>query len=325
MKVLLAISLLFMTGLASAAPDPETIKKTLEAQPTCGNFVRYDEQNLFLGFGPYKKGIEEPRSPIPAKLRIVPFSGAQGFDIATNDAAIDIVTDGAKAFVLTYSSIEEWDLPSRQRTAEFNTYVTNRTLRYKEHARSMARYKNKLIIAHGRLGVSFFDLGTKRVSNQFSLVKWQLPLESMATGVTIQGKLAYISMDNFSLVDPRQGKPPFRGIIIVDMESEKVVAELDGMDPGATSINADGASAIVSFGGIPIWVFAIDALKGQKIPAPEQRVWKFPLAGNPIGAATLDEKYYYTCFSKAPAHPGENGGWYRKVPLALDRRVLMLE
>lgn len=325
MKRLFVILYLFTSVTAFGAPNSELIKATLEAQPSCSNFVRFDDKNLYLGFGWYRNALEEPRQPIAAKFRVAPFDGSAPFELATDDAAIDIVTDGSTAYILTYSSIEEWNLATRSRVAEYPTYAINGPLAYKQHAEAMARYKDKLIIAHGRLGVSIFNLKTKRVVNQFRLVQRQLPLESMATGVTIQGHLAYVAVDNFNVTRPGDGINIFRGIIVINMDAESVQSELGGMDPGADSILSDSNKVIVSFGGIPIWKYGIGSLQGNRIPEPETRIWRYPVNGHPIGSPAMDAKYYYTCFSKAPSHPGENHGYYRKVPVALDRRVLMLD
>lgn len=321
----ISILLTLAAATAQAAPSSERLKAVLESQPSCGNFVRFDERNLYLGFGAYRNGLEEPRRPIPAKVRVAPLDGSAPFELATKDAAIDLVTDGPTAYVLTFSSIEEWDLELRERRAEYPTVLSAGPLAYKEHARAMARFQDKLIIAHGRLGVSIFNIRTKRLVNQFRLVQRQAPLESMATGVTIEGNLAYVVMDNFHVTRPTDDVKIFRGLIVINMESETVQRELGGLDPGADSIVSDGKTVIVSFGGRPIWSYGLETLRDNRLPEPKIRLWKFPLNGHPMGAPALDEKFYYTCFSKAPAFRGDNDGFYRPVPLALDRRVLLLD
>lgn len=309
---------------AVAATRSEQIRATLEAQPYCQNFVRLDQQNIYLGFGAYRLGLEEPRQPIPSRFRVAPIDGSEAYELQTGDSAIDIVTEGTTAFVLTHSSIEEWDLQKRTRTAVYNTYAAPLPLAYKQHAEAMARYKDTLVIAHGRLGVSFFNLKTKRLQNQFRLVTKQKPLESMAVGVTVQGNQAYVAMDNFTLANPGEPNRTFRGIVVINLDSQAVVAELGGMDPGADSVTSDLNKVIVSFMGNPIWKYNRASLKGPRLTEPELRLWRFPVPGHPTGAATMDDIYYYTCYSKAPAKPGDNGGRHVRVPLALDRRVLML-
>lgn len=316
----LSIFVSTMSLLASAAPGPKERKALLEAQPTCGNFVRFDDRAVFIGFGPYRNAFEEPRSPIPGSLRIASFDGSEPFELPTDDAAIDVVTEGSTAFVLTYSSIEEWDLTSRRRVATYGTYAINGTLEYQQHAQAWARYGNKMIIAHGRLGVSIFDLSKRRLTNQFRLLRNQLPLESMATGVTVQGDRAYVLMDNFHVTSPGDGVQIFRGLIVVDLKTERVEKEMAGLDPGADSIVSDGRKVIVSFGGNPVWKYSLSSLAGTSMPQPELRIWKFPVDGHPTGAAAMDDLYYYTCYS----HPGPDGRYVR-TPLALDRRVIMLD
>lgn len=317
---------LILTSLVSlsafAKPDPEALKKALESLPNCQNFVRFDDQNLYLGYGAYKRGYEEPRKPIPAFILIAPIATpAEKFTLMTADASIDAISDGQTLYVLTYSGLEEWDLASKQRKAIHATYSYGNAMAYKEHAQAFARMGDKLIIAHGRLGVSFFDLKTKRLTNQFRLVQKQAPLESSATGVAINGNLAYVSMDNFSLV-PR-GKPAFRGLVVIDMTTERVLNELDGLDPFADGVLTDGKKILVSFGGGDIvWKWSLSDLRGSQMPDPEIRIWRYPMKGTPAGKAAMDEKYYYTCFNKAPEAPG---GSYKNIPVALDRRVLILD
>jgi hypothetical protein len=317
----LALLLALLSPAAFAQPDPELVKSTLEKAPRCENFVRFDDQYLFLGFGRYRKMFEEPRQPIPGHLEVIPLGrNDRAFSLPTADAAIDVTREGDSLFVLTYSSIEEWSLTAKTRVASYATYAYGGTMAYKEHAEAFARVGDRLIVAHGRLGVSFFDLKTRRLTNQFRLVQGQRPLESMATGVSVSDGVAYVALDNFSLVP--NGKPAFRGIVKIDMASERVLSELDGMDPGADALVADGTKAIVSFGGNPVWKYSLESLAGRSLPEPLLRVWKFPRAGNPTGRPALDAKYYYSCFTAAPEKPG---GPYKNIPLALDRAAIHLD
>jgi hypothetical protein len=319
MKILLSFLTLALSFPAFAAPNPEALKAALEKQSSCSLSVRFDDENLYLGFGSYRRGTEEPRKPIPGHLKVVPVSGAPEFSLATTDAAIDTIRDGDSLFVLTYSGIEEWSLAQRARIGKYPTYLTPNEMRYREHPQSFARYGDLAVIAHGRLGLSFFNLKTKRIVNQFRLARNQLPLESMATGIAVSGKYAYVVLDNFSLVP--QGKPAFRGFVIVDLEKQAVVAALDGMDPGADAVLADGKKVLVSFGGSTIWKYDEKELASSRLPEPEYRLWRYPFPGHPTGLASMDDKYYYTCFLKKP----EKGGNFQAVPLALDRRVLLLD
>ena len=312
----------FLGALAAqASPQSDTLKKVLESQTSCENFVRFNDKNIFLGFGPYRRGLEEPRQPIPGVLRVVPLQG-KSFDLATHDAAIDVVQDGDTAFVLTYSSIEEWNLKSKKFVAEYVTYDTPPPLAYLQHASGMARYENKLVIAHGRLGVSIFDIPERRLRNQFRLLSSQLPKESQATGVTIQGHFAFLSVDSFTLNEPEDA-PAFRGIVKLDLDQEAVVSEMVGLDPGAESITSDGHELLVSWGQI-IWKYSFNKMDSSTLsttlPEPDIRIWSFPIKGHPEGAAAIDDKYYYTCF----AFPAGNSN-YSYRPVALSRKDLHID
>ncbi len=324
----LRIATLILSSLlgqqALAAPNSEQVKAVLEAQPYCQNFVRLDQNNAYLGFGPYLLGLPNSnRQPIPSFFRVAPLDGSAPYELRTDDSVIDIVTIGTAAFVLTHSSIEQWDLAERVRVSAYPTYVTGRTLEFKQHAEAMARYKDKLVIAHGRLGISFFDLHTKKITNQFRLVQRQSPLESQAVGITIQGNRAYVAMDNFTLAPKDEPNRTFRGIVVINLDTQTVISELGGMDPGVDSILSDSQNVIVSFKGQPVWKYGIESLKGSVLPEPEQRVWRFPIKGHPTGSPVMDDKYYYTCYSH---HEELNpNGTVRKRPRALDRRTLMLD
>jgi hypothetical protein len=317
MKIITLLSTLLCTlGVSTsvwAGPGSEMIKTTLEQQTGCENFVRYDDAHLFLGFGAYRQ------KPTPGKVHVASLGSADGFDLETHDSAIDLVSDGQNAYILTNSALEKWDLTNKSRVAEYSTYTHSSSMAYEENPQGMARYQDQLIIAHGRLGVSFFDLKTERITNQFRLVQNQLPLESMATGVTVQGDYAYVVMDNFSLV-PDGHKQAFRGIIVIDMRNDSVVAQMDGMDPGADAITSYGTTLVTSFTGMPLWKYALDGVGGM--PKLAKQISLFPIDGHPTGRAAMDDVYYYTCFSKAPEG---QGGFYHRAPVALSRKQLQLD
>lgn len=315
MKSLMLVALLF-AGQVQAAADSELVKRTLEAQTTCGRVVRFDERNLYQGFGRQRD--------VPGKVRVTELGATESIELVTTGAVMGIVNDGDVMYVLTPTLIEEWDLPTRERKGEYPTYALSGAFDRGETAQSFARHGDMLIIAHGRLGVSFFDLKTKRLTNQFRLIPQQLPLQSQAMGVTVQGDHAYVVMDNYHLVRPGEGPQAFRGIVVIHMPTQKVLSELDGMDPGVDQAISDGENLIVSFRGMPIWKYTLASLRGNKLPEPALRLWKFPMKGHPTGSPAMDAKYYYTCYMTPPPR-GENGGFYKNIPMVLDRRVMMLD
>ncbi len=318
-----AISTLAFQVHIQAGPRSEKIKEAVEYLSACGNFIRFDSENVYTGFGTKWTSNSKLREPKPSLLRFVPIDRLNEYQVEALDSVVDVVKNGSSTFVLTYSGIEEWDLSHSKRLATYNTNLLSRPYKDEEHPRAFAKYKNKLVIAHGRLGVSFFDLTTKKVTRSFQVVPSWRPLESMVNGITVSGRYAFAALDNYSLVGDHD-KPAFRGIVVIDLETESVVSELDGMDPGAESITSDNNVAIVSFYGQPLWKYSVMGLsKASTLPAPLKRFWKFPIDGKQDGMASMDDKYYYTCFSRMPK-PGE-GSYFINVPMAFDRHVLMLD
>lgn len=312
---LLVFSLVATTQMASAQ-DSEIIRAKLESQNNCGNFVDFDTTNLYMGFGGYRTSYDEPRQPVPGYLRILSLANDSEVVLDTADSPLGIVQYGDSSFVLTYTTVEKWNTSEPKKISTAETYALGRTKAYMEHAQGWARYQDKMIIAHGRLGVSIYDLAKNRLVNQFRLLREQMPLESMATGVTVQGRYAHVVMDNFSLVRP-PAAAPFRGIITIDMESEKVVSQVPGLDPGATSIWSVGTGLLVSYGGSAFWKY--DVVNGKPGVDPVSLHRRFPYKGHPSGRGSLDPKYFYTCYLMAPEYPGENGGRYKNVPVAIER------
>ena len=305
----------------AANQDPANLKSVIEAQANCENFVRFDATNSYFGFGEYRNSLQEPRAKLPSHVTVAPLDGTAAYDLATLDSAVDITTVDSTAYVLTYSGLEQWDLTTQTRVGVFPTYTIDRDMKYKEHAVAMARSGNWLIIAQGRLGVSFFDVTTQKVTQNYRLVATQSPLESMATGVTIQGHYAYVAVDNFN-IDPKTNTPAFRGLVIIDMDTQKVAAQLPGIDPGVTSITSDSKTLIVDFGGIPLWKYDISRLGNQKLSEPAQRLWVFPQGASPVGHATMDATYYYTCVTLPPT---SHAGHYTRRPMAVDRHALKMD
>jgi len=192
-----------------------------------------------------------------------------------------------------------------------------------KHARGFARYGNTLVIAHGRLGLTFFDMKSKMTYGQTPLVVSRRPHESTAMDVQVVGHHAIIVLDSFTLPTPEHGKA-FQGIVVYDLEKKRIVNELDGLDGGADAIATDGSKLIVSYRGIPIWKYSVASLinGSKKLPNPMTRVWKFPLMGHPVGKPFVDETSYLTCFVNVPDQPG---GKTRVIPQALDRKAHLLD
>jgi hypothetical protein len=296
-----------LLGLNSvwAAPRPDVLKQIINQQISCDNFLRYDDTYLYLGQNTH--------------VHVAALDGSKSFMLVTKDIAIDVVSDGNTAYVLTESALEQWDIAQAKLVASYPTYANTASFGPYEYPTALAKDQDTIIIAHGRLGVSLFDVKTKRIVNQFHLVPEQLPLESMATGVTAVNGRAYVTMDDYTLVN--NGDPtPFRGIVVIDLATQSVLTDLGGMDPGSDAITNDGTSVIVSFMGQPIWRYTLDSLTGSKLPEPAAKIWTFPADGRPSGRASADSTSYYSCFQ----YYSERGGSDIYKPVALDRKQLGL-
>lgn len=291
-------------------PDSEQLKSTLESVPACYSLVRYDDANLYVG--------DRDRTV----LNVVPVGRQENaFQLKAADSVVDTLRDGNALYILTQSGIEEWNLNDHSRTATYKTYNNVGKFGSEQQPQSFARYDDKLVIAHGRLGVSFFDLSSKTITNQFSLDQDQRPLESEATGITVDGKNAYVSMSNYTIVDV--GTQAFRGIVKLDLEKEQIASKFNVLDPGADAVVNDGKSLLVSFGGDLIWKYALkDFSTAGHTPRVERRIYNFPDRGHPTGTPALDSKYYLSCYAQAPAHAGEH---FKYVPKALDRKQIQLD
>ncbi len=324
MKLFFALSLL--ASSVFAAPSSELIKQTFLSQNDCGSIVRFDQNNIYLGFGSYSPGLGPIRQSRPAKIKVLPLNQSAAFELKTQDAVADIVPVEQSLYVLTYSGLEHWDLNSRERIGIYPTTSIKKILERKQHPEAMALYEDSLIIAHGRLGVTFFDLKDKRIVNEIPLLRQRLPLESTATAITIQGHTAYVALDPYHLTGPDDIDQAFSGLIMIDLYSQSVIAELDGMDPGADSMMSDSGHLMVSFGGRPIWTYELATLGGgNQVPASDQ-MWSFPVKGHPTGHASMDHRYVYTCFLKPPEYPGQTpGNMYRRVPMVLDRGLFPMK
>ncbi len=319
--ILIALGVFISLG-SFGSERSEKIKDAVEYLSGCSNFIKFDNDNVYTGFGTYWTSHVQPREPKPSIMRFVPIDKISEYQVTTNDSAIDVIKYNSLNYILTFSGIEEWNLNSFQRSNILQTHNLDRPLRDEEHPRGLAQYKNNLVIAHGRLGISIVDLTTKKVVKMLPVAVSQRPLESVVNEVTVSGKYAYAVVDSYTLVGPND-KPAFRGLVVIDLESQSIVTELDGLDPGASSITSDNNVAIVSFYGQPLWKYSLKSLHSSALPQPLKRVWKFPIEGHPKGKASMDDKYYYTCYSHMPK-PGE-GPYFINGPTVLDRRILILD
>lgn len=320
---LLSLAIMFFSVNAQAAVSETVLQSALMSQSQCGNFVRHDNERLFFGFGSYGFGLGSARDPYPNKFRTVDLLTHVSRDYATLDSVVDVVAQDSVAYVLTYTSVEEWDLKAHRRIDVYPTHVYNQGLGRNQHAVAMAGYGSYLLIAHGRLGVMVFDTVTKSVVGNIKFAQDRLPLESKVTGIAVRGDFAFLSLDSHHLTRPPQ-KAPFVGIAIIDLINFEVVSELDGMDIGSDAVVADDDFVVISFGGRPIWKYDRKALLVAKtLPVPLEYIWKYPGKGHPTRKPLMTESLYLTCYMMPPP-PGSANKLYKNVPMVIERAHMKL-
>ncbi len=298
--------------------DEEDLKSIFETQGECGNAIRFDDDYAYIGFGAYRNSLDNPRKPIVGRVKLVSLVDSSQRNLRTRDSAIDFISYKGLLYILTYTSIEVWDLSNMEKVDEIETYSGVSPFYYKENPEAFTRYKNFIIVAHGRLGVSYINIDTRKIVHQERLIRSQAPMESMATGVQVIGDEVFISMDNFTLQSRTTGEVAFRGIVVADAHSFKVKRELAGLDPGSSDLMSFEDDLVVSFNGMPIWRYDTKKMSGDELPHPF-RMWKFPVRGHPKGKGVFTPKYFYTCYLKAP----DRGGYYQNIPLVLNSSIIL--
>ncbi len=314
----LALAILPLSGLAA---NPETVKAALAAETACANFVAVEDEKLILGFGAYWRFSQGPyHVPVPSPLVVMDLTGrSERKVVQTGAASMDALVWDGKLFVLTYEGLEERALPSLELIALHATHGENRPLLFKEHARGMAIHGERLYFAHGKLGMTVFDLPTRRFVARVPLLQRQLPLISVATDVLVREGAVWVLMDTHSMTRPDQ-RPAFSGLVVVDAATLEVRRELAGIDPGADALASDGEKLMVSYMGYPVWHFRWAELGGNRLPR-HRYTTNFGRPGHPTGRPYVDSTYYHSCFWTAPASPQDTSRPTR-VPVSLERATL---
>lgn len=317
-SVIISFAGLFSLSNASADVESSTLRAALEAQPSCQNFVRHDNAFLYLGFGPYLRGTESPREPIPGKVEVASLADpTDRRTLETLDGAIDALTFGNRLFVLTYSALEEWNRNDWKRVAVYETYMTSNPKKYREHATGMVLLGDVIVISHGRLGVSLFDVNKSRLRDQKRVLTAQLPLESQVTGIarveTARGQRALLLVDSFSLVP--DGRPrPFTGLVVFDVKASRVEREIKGLRPGVEALRVSGDKLVIGVVG-SLWRYELSSLNGSTLPEDPNPLRTWPDGGYPFSRFELKDNVLFTCYSQPPT---ERGRRYRQVPRVLD-------
>ena len=319
-----------LANLMFAQPAPTKKEAAFSALKRCTGPVFFSENYLFSGYGTYltfaatTTDASTKRPPTPGYFDRVELANPEKtVRTQTTDGVLDFAVDGRSLFVLTYTAIEEWDAVTLKPLATYPTYHYDNDFKYKQNPSSWTRVGDKLVIAHGRLGYSVFNLKTKSLETQamfairYNIVNRPAPVESQAVAVApYKGSQVIFLMDNFSRSDD---KPALRGFLLFDLNQHEILKEIPDLDPGAESLLNLKGTLSIGFPGFLVKVPAVDFPDHVNFEEMANRTWSFPAKGTPIGRPTFDEKNIYTCFRKAPEKPG---GKYESIPMILNRKVL---
>jgi hypothetical protein len=160
----------------------------------------------------------------------------------------NILLIGNSVWFLTDSQIKEYSLVDRKIVASYSTFPTpfNLTTR----ARGFAFQGNELFIAHGELGVSVFNLSTRKYTG---VLMPEMRPGTMAGAVQIKNKTAYILLGAYLPIG-------FNGIASVDLNSLSVkyteYPEGSGViDAYSSNLQITDKLLLIKNGG---WIHAFD-------------------------------------------------------------------
>ena len=282
----LALSLANLPHIALASAQSEAFL----SQKSCRNFVRLDEDQVLLGG---EKGL----------TRIDAAGQTQVYGSEGNPR--DAVLVGSKIYALFPSSFVVLDRDSGRVLARYATqlYKAPDKLLPQEQARSLSRSGNRLLIAHGTLGVSVFDLIEQALVSTLDVNRGER-LKGMAVDVDFDaaGKVAYVLVDNYQ-INPIKPSQEFRGILLYDLQNLRLVKRLLGLDPGATSFSIERDQMLISFGGMPFWKLQLPLGDQDQLADSAQLVWDFGREGHSIGHFASDAEYVWTCHRESSRSP----------------------
>lgn len=305
----------------SSQDRADLIRKKVEGVKNCQNFFHVDDQNIYFGYGFYSNTPGGLHVAKPTNLLVIPLTDKAPLNLKMQDSAIDILPIENRLYILTHTGLEEWDKGTLTFIRRHPTYLRGQQMGWEQHPTQMARYQDKLIMAHGRLGMSVFDLKSKAIVYQSLLAQGRLPLESKVTGVTVLGDKAYFILDSFSILDAHTRPQPFQGVIVMNLKTYAIEAELDGLEPGSDAAFAYEGRLVISMYGIPLLKYDVSRLKGTKLPGPIARISHFPDEGRWLGKPQLDGENVYTCFQVIPEDVHGEIVWRPRVWKRSDLRL----
>lgn len=310
MKLTMILSTLLLGTVAQAAAVPavQTPEKVFLSQTSCANAVAASDVWVASAF---RQTIEVTSVDSPEMTK----------RFVADDSVTDLLVEGETLYVLTRTTIEVWNLTTGTRVSSTLTSNDEQPADYQAvHAMGFAKEGNLLVIAHGRQGLTLFDLEQTKIVHQARLLEEQLPWESEMRDVTIVDGKAIFAVSNYHVI-PHIGEGAFRGAIVYDLKTRKTLSIVKGLDPGVSSLERSGDVLLFNYENFFWKVSAQDLITKERLRV-QNRVFRFPMKGHPTGKMQIRPTTIMSCFLKAP-EPGQ-GRSYQRVPVVLNRAELML-
>lgn len=299
-RIVLALGLTFATAAHAQIAESDSLETSFKSVPLCSGPVTADATRVARVAG-------------RGQIAVTGTGAFESFDLFTDENVVALELRDSTLWVLLPDKIQEWDLRERKLMSETPT-ATGISVASREAATGMDWSGNNLVIAHGRLGYAVFNTDTRTVIERQAVLENQKPLGSALTGVTVLGDRALFTVDNFS-VSP----DTFRGFLLVDLRTAKVVQSARGLDAGSVAVNHFGDTVMVGFDG-PVQSFRLSEILGRPSVRAIKAVSTFPKAGHPIGRPAIVGTKVFTCFLAADA-PGAEKTF---VPMVLDLSLFQL-
>tara|TARA_B100001248_G_scaffold262685_1_gene260903 strand:- start:8040 stop:9008 length:969 start_codon:yes stop_codon:yes gene_type:complete len=297
---------MFILGLAFSfifASAPKTLEETfLSTQGNCNALIDIQEKHLLVAYN--KTSYPEKQYRGFYEITNLENQSQITFTSENHAPVLDLQIYQDSLFVLTRNGLIERSLKDYQVKGIYKTHPKIYFER-KEHPTAMQLVGDKIYIAHGRLGMSVFDIATRSVNHIEIFTELKEGELSMATDLVYDGKQLFVLLDNYHIKEAPKDIPVFRGIVVyspVDREVSKVVRL---RDPGATGINLVGEDyLLISFHGFPnLVMYSKAALLNASTTVDEpikalSRAWKYPdeKYGSHRGDFYLYGSKIYTCF-----------------------------
>jgi len=299
-KTFLGLPTLLLSGLLSSVGAGQTSPQTeaFLTLPSCRNFVRHDDGRVLVGTNNGMNVIESDGS-------------VHAFNL--NEQPRDALIYDSEIIALAAYSIITIDQNQGKITGRFDTQsikpVSN--LLPQESPWAIGRVGHTLIIAHGTLGITLFDLRTRQLQNVIDINKGQ-KVKGMAQDVMTQNNDVYVLVDNYQM-NPLKPSQEFRGLLKIDLNTRLIAARFSGLDPGATSASWFDETILISFGGMPVWKLQLPLTTTTPLANVAQLVTDFARKGHAVGHLSFDDDFVWSCHRPGLNTPNEPALYQRST------------